>query len=64
MRTQEAIIKDLRRVESNLSPENLHCDGEISKTQANKKRIRLNKERQALVKELGREPSYQELWGR
>jgi len=61
-RTHEEIIKDLRDVECRLSPENLHCDGEISRTQANQKRIKLEKQQRELVKELGREPTHAELW--
>ena len=64
VRTQDEIIKELREVECGLSPENLHCDGEISVAQANRKRIILNQRRNKLVKELGREPLYEELWGR
>jgi len=63
-RTKEEIIKEFQRVECGLSPENLHCDGEISRTAANRKRIVLEKERKALVKELGREPTFNEIWGR
>jgi hypothetical protein len=63
-RTQNEIIKDLRDVECGLSPENLHCDGEISRAQANRKRIKLEARQRALIKELGREPTYTELWGR
>lgn len=63
-RTTQEIIKDLRQVECNLSPENLHCDGEISITRARQKERVLNKMRKALVKELGREPTWDELWGR
>lgn len=61
-RTQEEIIKDLRDVECRLSPENLHCDGEISRAQANQKRIKLEKQQRELVKELGRKPTDAELW--
>lgn len=61
-RTQEEIIKDLWNVECRLSPENLYCDGEISKTEGNRKRIKLEKQRRELVKELGREPTCEELW--
>lgn len=63
-RNQDEIIKDLRRVECGLSPENLSADGERSRAETNRRRVRLNKERRELVKELGREPTYQELWGR
>lgn len=63
-RTQDEIIKDLRNVACGLEPENLHCDGEISRAQANQKRIKLEARQRVLIKELGREPTYTELWGR
>jgi len=62
-RPDAEIIRDLQRVECNLSPENLHCDGEISRSAAARKARVLNGQRRALVKELGREPSTSELWG-
>jgi hypothetical protein len=63
-RPDSEVIADLQRVECNLSPENLHCDGEISRAAAARKGRALNAERRALVKELGREPTSNELWGR
>lgn len=51
-RTQDEIIKDLRNVECGLSPENLHCDGEISVAQARVKERKLLAQREQLVKEL------------
>ena len=62
-RPDAEIISDLQRVESALSPENLHCDGEISRSAAARKARVLNGQRRSLVKELGREPSTSELWG-
>jgi hypothetical protein len=62
MENKAEIIKKLRNVEMALSPENLHCDGEISRTEANRKRVRLEKERKELVKQLGREPTFEELY--
>jgi len=62
-RTDTEILRDIRRVECGLSPENLHCDGEISRSAANAKRIRLEKELKDLMKELGRTPEYHEIWG-
>lgn len=58
------IIRDLQRVENALSPENLHCDGEISRAAAMRKKKVLDAQRRDLVKELGREPTFDELWGR
>lgn len=63
-RTDKEIIEAIRRVDAWLSPENLHCDGEISFSEARKNGDRLEAERASLVKELGREPTYEELYPR
>lgn len=62
-RTEKEIIRDLQGIECALSPENLHCDGEISNDEAERKYVQLMKERKALVAELGREPTDKELYG-
>ena len=62
--TQQEIISELRDIEGELSPENLHCDGEISYGQAMKKRAELIRKQQRLIKLLGREPTFEELYGR
>jgi hypothetical protein len=61
-RTEAEIIRDLQTVECNLSPENLTCDGELSAAQVRKRAAELNRQRKALVQELGREPTDNELW--
>lgn len=61
--TQKEIINELRRVENELSPENLHCDGEISYSAAMGKRAGLLRKQQKLVMLLGREPTQEELYG-
>ena len=61
-RTETNILNDLRRVENSLSPENLHCDGEISHSAARQKAMRLNAEKRRLINELGRTPTDQEIW--
>jgi hypothetical protein len=61
-RTDAEIIRDLQRVECELSPENLCCDGELRGKALLDKAARLNRQRAALVKELGREPTDAELW--
>lgn len=58
------IIQDLRRVESGLSPENLWWDGERSASQARAAERRLNAEKRRLLRELGRQPTHDEMWGR
>lgn len=62
-RSEAEIIAALRRIEAGLSPENLYCDGERSRAAARKVGAQLNAERKALVAELGREPTPNELWG-
>lgn len=62
-RSEADILRDLRSIEAALSPENLHCDGEISVSAARAKGRKLEAQRRALVKELGREPSMAELYG-
>lgn len=56
------IIQDLRRVESRLSPENLSWDGERSASQVRAAARRLNAEKRRLLAELGRTPTFNELW--
>jgi len=62
-RSEADLIMALRRIEANLSPENLYWDGERSRTEARRAEARLMAERIAVVAELGREPSPRELWG-
>lgn len=62
-RSEADIIAALRRIEGDLSPENLYWDGERSPAEARKVAARLMAERKALVALLGREPSPRELWG-
>jgi len=62
-RPEADLIAALRRIEASLSPENLHWDGERSRSAARAAERRLNAERKALIAELGREPSPRELWG-
>lgn len=45
-----------------LSPENLHCDGEISKSEAKRKLARIRNEWRALEKKAGRRVSETEAW--
>lgn len=62
-RSEDEILMELRSVESALSPENLHCDGEISMAAARRKASFLNARRRRLVAELGREPTCRDLYG-
>jgi hypothetical protein len=61
-RTEAEIIRDLQGVECDLSPENLTCDGELRGPALRKRAAALQAKRKALVAELGREPTDNELW--
>ena len=61
-RPTSEIIEDFQRVECELSPENLTCDGELPRHQIVAKRSRLLAERARLVQELGREPTMDEIY--
>jgi len=61
-RTDAEIIRDLQAIECALSPENLHCDGEISRSAARTKERKLLAQQKELIKELGRQPTDAELW--
>jgi len=54
-RPEKEIMADILNVYCGLSPENLHCDGEISVAQARVKERKLLAELKDLFKELGRE---------
>jgi hypothetical protein len=62
-RSEAEILADLRRVNLRLEPEYLYLDGERSRSAAHALEAKLNAERKALVKELGREPTPFEIWG-
>ena len=48
------ILKAIDRIDCQLSPENLHCDGELPIAQVHIKYKRLMAERNKLEKQLGR----------
>jgi hypothetical protein len=50
------------RLASALSPENLHCDGEISRSQAARKERALLKQWRTLEAEVGRKVDESEVW--
>lgn len=60
--TEKQIIARLARIECELSPENLHCDGEISIAEARAKGRRLMNEKSKLEAQLGRVPTLHELF--
>ena len=59
-RNEYFIREDILRCYSQLSPENLTCDGELTKTQIRAKSSKLNKELKSLFKEYGRSVSEEE----
>jgi hypothetical protein len=61
-RTDKDILADIRDVEAALSPENLTCDGESPAADVSRRRRKLKQRYNALLKELGREPTDAELW--
>ena len=61
-RPEKEILSDIGSVYGALSPENLHCDGEISHSAAMARARHLNGRLKALFKELGREVSEYEAW--
>ena len=58
---EQVLKQKFCRLLNALSPENLHCDGEISNSQAKKQERRLMKEWRELEKELGKKISPYEL---
>jgi hypothetical protein len=50
----EEIKKEFISLECRLSPENLCCDGEISRTEVNRRRAQINREWRALERRIGR----------
>ena len=60
-RAEAVILREMRRVESQLSPENLHWDGERPRAEARAAARRLKARWRELVGELGREPTFGEL---
>ena len=61
-RPEKEIIRDISSIYASLSPENLHCDGEISHSAAMAKERHLSAMLQTLFRELGREVSEYEAW--
>lgn len=59
----EETRNEFRSLASQLSPENLHCDGEITAAQARTRYRAIMKRWRALEKALGRKVSEDEAWG-
>jgi len=62
-RSEAEIRRDIRNIYSGLSPENLTCDGELSRAQVSQRAAALNARLRACFKELGREMSEGEAYG-
>ncbi len=58
---KETYIKFMN-LSNQLSPENLHCDGEISRAEANRKYKSLMREWSNLEKQIGFKVSEDEVW--
>jgi hypothetical protein len=56
------LLENFRRIENQLSPENLSCDGERPIAEIRRRGAILNRERAAIVTELGYEPTWKELY--
>ena len=61
-RADDAIMGDIFRAYGDLSPENLSCDGELSRSQVATRRAAVNRRLAALQAEMGRRVSEDEAW--
>ena len=61
-RPESEIMRDILRVFVGLSPENLTCDGELSRTQVARRSAKLHGELRKLEREIGRSVSEEEAW--
>lgn len=59
-RPDAVIMQDIRRLYNQLSPENLHCDGEISRSMAARRGAAFRRQLADCFKELGRRVSEDE----
>jgi hypothetical protein len=60
--TEKEHMEWFSRLSNELSPENLHCDGEISRTAARKKYYALKAEWKEVEKSLGRKVDEEDVW--
>ena len=56
------LLDALRRVEAQLSPENLACDGERSRSEVKRIGAILRRRRAGIISQLGYEPTESELY--
>jgi len=56
------LLNKLRRIDNQLSPENLTCDGELRPTEVRRRATILNRERRGIIAQLGYTPTDKELY--
>jgi len=61
-RLKGEVFEKFLNLASQLSPENLCCDGEASQTYINQKLRRINKEWKTLEQQIGRKVTEDEVW--
>ncbi len=59
---KQQLLEELRKIECELSPENLTCDGEASPVYVRRRAIQLNRWKAKVIKQLGYTPTFQELF--
>lgn len=59
---KQELLAKLRRIDCQLSPENLTCDGELRPTEVRRRATILNQERRAIIAQLGYTPTDKELY--
>ena len=62
MRSEKEILNDFAGLVCRLSPENLCCDGEISRAEVNRRFRQIQKEWKALEKEIGHKVSEDQVY--
>lgn len=60
--SEPEVLREILSLYCQLSPENLHCDGEISRAQAARKGVALRRQLRACFKKIGRTVSETEAY--
>lgn len=63
-RPEAEILRDIRGIHAQLSPENLTCDGELPRSEVARREKALNRKLASLTAELGREATMTEIYAR
>lgn len=58
----DQLMGELFSIEMQLSPENLTCDGELPASQVRRRYAQLSKQKAAVCKELGYEPTEEQVY--